>query len=59
MKMDALGPLVVNQDSSLSRIDNWGQMTEIEKRNTLRILGKRNAARSEALRAREEEEGKV
>lgn len=55
VKMDALGPLVVNQDGTLSRIDNWGQMTELEKKNTLRILGKRNLARQEALKAKEEE----
>ncbi|KAK4495374.1 hypothetical protein PRZ48_013705 [Zasmidium cellare] len=60
VKMDALGPLVVNQDGSLSRIENWGQMTELEKTNTLRVLGKRNAARREALRAKEGEgEGKA
>ncbi|EAW10089.1 uncharacterized protein ACLA_045540 [Aspergillus clavatus NRRL 1] len=50
VKLDALGPLVVNQDGSLSRIGNWAQMTEVEKRNTLRILGKRNQARLKALR---------
>lgn len=59
VKMDALGPLVVNQDGTLSRIENWGQMTEMEKKNTLRILGKRNQARREALRERERGEDKV
>lgn len=49
VKMDHLGPLVVNQDGSLSRIANWEQMTEFEQKNTLRIIGKRNAARREAL----------
>ncbi|KAF2163142.1 hypothetical protein M409DRAFT_57807 [Zasmidium cellare ATCC 36951] len=56
VKMDALGPLVVNQDGTLSRIENWGQMTDLEKRNTLRILGKRNQARQDALKAKGEEE---
>jgi hypothetical protein len=51
IKLDHLGPLVVNVDGTLSRIANWAQMTEIERRNTLRVLGKRNKARMEALKA--------
>jgi hypothetical protein len=35
----------------MSRISNWDQMTQIEKKNTLRVLGKRNKQRLEALRA--------
>lgn len=50
VKLDHLGPLVVNQDGSLSRIANWEQMTEIEKKNTLRVLGKRNQLRMAQLR---------
>ncbi|CCF44790.1 hypothetical protein CH063_03428 [Colletotrichum higginsianum] len=49
-KLDHLGPLVVNQDGTMSRIGNWGEMTEIERRNTLRILGKRNQIRLAALK---------
>lgn len=45
VKLDHLGPLVVNKDGSLSRIANWDKMAEIEKQNTLRILGKRNQLR--------------
>lgn len=55
VKLDHMGPLVVNQDGTLSRISNWEQMTEIEKRNTLRVLGKRNKQRMEALKAAEAE----
>lgn len=39
----------------MSRITNWDKMAAIEKENTLRILGKRNKARMEALRKREEQ----
>lgn len=53
--LDHLGPMVVNVDGSLSRIGNWEQMTEIERKNTLRILGKRNKQRLEKLRAAEAE----
>ncbi|KAL4978160.1 hypothetical protein BDW66DRAFT_25616 [Aspergillus desertorum] len=49
VKLDHLGPLVVNSDGTLSRIANWAQMTEIEKRNTLRVLGKRNKERRDKL----------
>ncbi|KAL4899143.1 hypothetical protein BDW74DRAFT_118757 [Aspergillus multicolor] len=51
VKLDHLGPLVVNTDGTLARIGNWAQMTEIEKRNTLRVLGKRNKERMEKLKA--------
>lgn len=51
VKLDHLGPLVVNKDGTLSRIANWDKMAEIEKQNTLRILGKRNQLRRENLKA--------
>jgi hypothetical protein len=47
--LDHLGPLVVNKDGTLSRISNWGEMSEIERQNTVRVLGKRNMLRREAL----------
>ncbi|KAF2875903.1 hypothetical protein BDV95DRAFT_457914, partial [Massariosphaeria phaeospora] len=53
VKLDHLGPLVVNRDGSLSHIGNWEQMSEIERKNTLRILGKRNQLRMEGLKAEE------
>lgn len=52
-KLDHLGPMVVNVDGTLSRISNWEQMTEIEKKTTLRVLGKRNKQRLDALKAAE------
>jgi hypothetical protein len=56
VKLDHLGPLVVNKDGSLSRIANWDKMAEIERQNTLRILGKRNQLRLNSLKS--EGEGK-
>jgi hypothetical protein len=53
IKLDHLGPMVVNVDGTLSRISNWDKMAEIEKENTLRIIGKRNQMRLESLRAKE------
>merc|ERR1712107_142383 len=45
VKMDKLGPVVVNTDGSISRINNWHEMSELEQKNTLRIIGKRNQQR--------------
>ncbi|TFY66772.1 hypothetical protein EVG20_g4316 [Dentipellis fragilis] len=42
MKYDALGPLVVNSDGTLSRITNWPNMTERERERTIRVLAARN-----------------
>jgi hypothetical protein len=53
VKLDHLGPLVVNRDGTLSRISNWTEMSEIERQNTLRVLGKRNQLRREALQSQE------
>lgn len=52
-----MGPLVVNKDGTLSRISNWDKMAEIERQNTLRILGKRNQLRLDGLRAEGKEVG--
>ncbi|KAE9372534.1 hypothetical protein N431DRAFT_457243 [Stipitochalara longipes BDJ] len=57
IKLDHLGPMVVNVDGTMSRISNWDKMADIEKENTLRIIGKRNKARLEVLRAKEKENG--
>ena len=55
VKLDALGPMVVNVDGSLSRISNWDKMTEMEQKSTIKVLGKRNKARLEALKEKEAE----
>ncbi|TGJ79699.1 hypothetical protein E0Z10_g9062 [Xylaria hypoxylon] len=57
LRLDHLGPLVVNEDGTLSRIANWEQMADIERENTVRILGKRNQTRLAKLRAAESKEG--
>ncbi|KAI2615117.1 hypothetical protein GGR54DRAFT_642618 [Hypoxylon sp. NC1633] len=51
VRLDHLGPLVVNENGTMSRIANWDKMAEIERQNTLRVLGKRNKMRLERLRA--------
>ncbi|SAM08697.1 hypothetical protein [Absidia glauca] len=59
-KLKELGPVVVNADGTLSRINNWKDMADIEKTNVNRILLKRNRQRLEQLKAQAaaaEEEG--
>lgn len=59
IRFDHLGPIVVNQDGSLSRISNWDQMTETEKKNTLRVLVKRNNQRLAALKVQDVQAGET
>ncbi|KAF2468377.1 uncharacterized protein BDR25DRAFT_231946 [Lindgomyces ingoldianus] len=49
-----LGPMVVNRDGTLSCIMNWENMMEMERPNRLRVLGKQNQLRQEALKTTEE-----
>ena len=51
VKLDALGPMVVNKDGTLSRITNWPEMHEVERERTLRVIAKRNEKRLADLRA--------
>ena len=51
---DQMGPLVVAENGSLSRIANWAEMTPIERERTIRILGKRNKLRLDKLKAEHE-----
>ncbi|CAO3586574.1 unnamed protein product [Absidia cylindrospora] len=51
-KLKELGPIVVNSDGTLSRINNWKDMADIEKANVNRILLKRNRARLDQLKAK-------
>ena len=51
--LDQLGPVVLNEDGTMSRITNWDQMSDIEQKNTMRIIGKRNKQRREKLLEKE------
>ncbi|OBZ89865.1 hypothetical protein A0J61_02077 [Choanephora cucurbitarum] len=58
-KLKELGPVVINEDGTMSRINNWHEMNEIERGNVNRILLKRNRDRlaklKEQLQQKEEE----
>ena len=48
--------MVVAEDGTLRRIQNWGTLTEPERATALRRLGQRNQRRLAALRGREQQQ---
>ncbi|KAI8060528.1 hypothetical protein BC940DRAFT_337499 [Gongronella butleri] len=55
-KLKELGPVVVNEDGTMSRINNWHEMADIERDNVNRILLKRNRERLARLKAKADAE---
>ncbi|RUS28240.1 hypothetical protein BC938DRAFT_482117 [Jimgerdemannia flammicorona] len=53
VKLMDMGPVVVNADGTISRIDNWHELSDIERQNVNRILLKRNAQRLAQLKEKE------
>ena len=51
IKLDHLGPMIVNSDGTISRIANWQNMSDIEQQRSLRLLAKRNKVRMDSLKA--------
>ncbi|CEO95813.1 hypothetical protein PBRA_004526, partial [Plasmodiophora brassicae] len=49
VKLDSLGPIVVNPDGTMRRITNWNKLTPEEQERTLQKIGKRNRVRQEDL----------
>lgn len=50
VKLDSLGPIIVNTDGSMQRIPNWNEMPQSEKDKTVRLVSARNKKRMMALR---------
>ncbi|CEG01241.1 unnamed product [Ostreococcus tauri] len=50
---DHLGPIVVSEDGTLSRIGNWESLSEREREVAKRRIAKRNNERLAVLRAKE------
>lgn len=57
VRLAQLGPLVVNADGTTGRVNNWAEMTAMERETTLRLLSKRNKARLDALKAKDDQTG--
>lgn len=49
VSLDHLGPIVVNRDGTVGRVNNWSEMTEHERKATLELLKKRNMLRRQDL----------
>ena len=47
VKLDELGPVIVQSDCTLKRIENWHKLTEGEREATMRRIGRRNRVRLE------------
>lgn len=52
-KLDALGPIIVNTDGTLSRIPNWNTLSDLEREKAMRLISKRNEKRKVDLLASE------
>ncbi|CAO3618004.1 unnamed protein product [Mucor fragilis] len=49
-KLKELGPVVINENGTMSRINNWFEMNDIERANVNRVLLKRNRERLAKLK---------
>ncbi|BEI83342.1 hypothetical protein CcaverHIS002_0312100 [Cutaneotrichosporon cavernicola] len=49
VKLDKLGPMIINSDGTISRITTWTEMSEIERNRALRLMVKRNLVRLRKL----------
>jgi len=56
IKLDDLGPVIVNKDGTMRRIANWANLSPQEQAATLRRIGKRNQERVKELQERQEKE---
>ena len=54
VKLEEIGPVVVNVDGTVSRITNWHELNEFERKNLERMVLKRNRERLEALKKQQD-----
>jgi len=59
LSMDYLGPIIVNADGTLRRIENWDKLTKLEQDKSFRLIAARNKKRIEILKQKEQEEQMV
>lgn len=53
LKLEGVGPVIINSDGTTRTIANWDTLTEREKEVTWRRIKKRNAERREILEAKQ------
>lgn len=49
VKLDSLGPIVLNADGTMGRVSNWAEMSETEKAQAIRLISARNKRRKKEL----------
>jgi len=49
LKLDHLGPVILNADGTMARIANWQSMTAAEQESAKRLIGRRNDRRKQEL----------
>jgi len=57
VKLEELGPVIVQSDCTLRRIDNWHKLTEGEREATMRRIGGRNKVRLNKCREQQVDVG--
>ncbi|KAI9292640.1 hypothetical protein K502DRAFT_275303, partial [Neoconidiobolus thromboides FSU 785] len=50
VKLNDLGPVIINVDGTISRVNNWNAMSDIEKETFNRLILKRNKERLNLLK---------
>ena len=55
IKMSSLGVIIINSDGTMSKIPNWHELSEGERKTAMRVLARRNKKRKEALLAQQAE----
>ena len=50
LKLDELGPIIINTDGTTRRITNWDKLTKNEQTTTWRLISARNKKRIEELK---------
>ena len=55
LKLDNLGPIIINTDGTTRTIDNWDTLTEREREVSWRRIAKRNAERRVILEQQQKE----
>lgn len=55
IRLEEMGPIILNTDGTTRRIENWDQLTKKEQEVTWRRISKRNEERRQVLMKEQEE----
>ena len=56
VQLTELGAIIINRDGTMSKVENWKELTPAEQAKTLRVIAKRNTRRKAALEGQEVQE---